>query len=60
MAKVDLKKDKALAAALKDSLTKSDKHFNKKTVDNPQPKKIVTMADIDARNAAKKKATKKK
>lgn len=51
---------KATPEHVKAALAASDKYFSKKTVDNPQSKKVVTMADIDARNAAKKKATKKK
>lgn len=47
---------KDVSAQVKASLAKSDKYFSKKTVDNPSPKKIVTMADIDA----KKKTAKKK
>ena len=44
-------KDKTIMGAVKESLTKSDRYFSKPTVDNAQPTKVVTTADIDARIA---------
>ena len=49
---------KATSGHVREALTKSDKYFDKKTIEGSTPK-IVTTADIDARNAAKKKAKKK-
>lgn len=45
---------KDVSAQVKASLAKSDKYFDKKTVDNPKAKKVVTMADIDAKKSKKK------
>ncbi|MBR3795155.1 MAG: hypothetical protein IKK34_03895 [Clostridia bacterium] len=44
-------KDKTIMGAVKESLTKSDRYFSKPTIDNAQPTKVVTIADIDARIA---------
>lgn len=49
---------KDMSGHVREALTKSDKYFSKKTIEGSTPK-IVTTADIDARNA-KKKTTKKK
>jgi len=37
--------------AVREALAKSDLYFSKPTLENGQPVKVVTMADIDAREA---------